>query len=363
MFFVFIDKAKIYVKSGDGGNGVIAFHREKFVPYGGPSGGDGGRGGSVYLVVDRNLNTLLKFKGKRHFKAPRGAHGQGSRKAGKGAKDLFVTVPPGTVVKDVSDGSLLFDLAGPGQRLLVARGGRGGRGNARFSTPYNKAPKRAERGEPGEELWLELELKLLADVGIIGYPNVGKSTFISRVSAAKPKIASYPFTTLVPNLGVVKLGDFKTVVFADIPGLIDGAHKGVGLGHQFLRHVERSKVLLHMIDLSSLDEEDPLKDYKAINEELFLYSPDLASLPQVIVGNKVDASSDKDLLELLVNKFRDLDVPFYPVSSVTGEGIKELLGFLTVMLEESQVLTFDKREDEKIETFSIPRKNSKGFCY
>jgi len=358
---MFIDRAKIYVQGGDGGNGVIAFHREKYIPCGGPSGGDGGRGGNVYLVVERNLNTLLKFKGKVHFKAKRGAHGQGSRKAGRKGEDLSVSVPPGTVIKDIDSGEILFDLARSGQRLLVARGGRGGRGNARFHTSIHKAPRRAEKGEPGEKLWLELELKLLADVGITGYPNAGKSTFISRVSAAKPKIADYPFTTLVPNLGVVRLDDFKPLVFADIPGLIEGAHRGVGLGHQFLRHVERCKLLLHIIDLSLIDEKEPLKTYNSINKELQLYSRELGALPQVVAGNKIDLVKESNIVSIISKEFSGMGVPFYPISAVTGEGISILLKHLWNVFSEFSSLTSEKGEEEKIETFALSRKIGKGF--
>jgi len=329
----FIDKAKIYVKGGDGGNGCVAFRREKFVPKGGPSGGDGGKGGDVVLVADRNVHTLLDFKYRRHYRAENGKHGEGNKRTGQSGKDLIIKVPVGTVVKDAETGKVIGELTEHGQRLVVARGGRGGRGNAAFATPTRQAPDFAKPGQPGEERWIELELKLLADVGLIGFPNAGKSTFISRVTAAKPEIADYPFTTLRPILGVAKVGDFSFVI-ADIPGLIEGAHKGRGLGHEFLRHVERTKVLLHLIDLSD-NTRDPKEAFEVINKELKLYSPELLEKPQIVVGTKIDALQNRDVIEKLKSYFESKGYPFFAVSAVTGEGIDELMKYVAGILRES----------------------------
>ncbi|RKQ61635.1 GTP-binding protein [Thermovibrio guaymasensis] len=328
----FIDRAKIYVQGGHGGNGCVAFRREKFVPKGGPSGGDGGKGGDVILVADRNVHTLLDFKYKRHYRAERGRHGEGNKRSGRSGKDLEIKVPVGTVVKDAETGEILGDLTQHGQKLIVARGGRGGRGNAAFATPTRRAPDFAEPGEPGEERWIELELKLLADVGLVGFPNAGKSTFLSRISKAKPEIADYPFTTLRPILGVTKVGDFSFVV-ADIPGLIEGAHKGKGLGHEFLKHVERTKLLLHLIDLTN-PEMEPEEAFEKINRELELYSPKLKEKPQIVVGTKIDALTDRSKLERLKKYFEEKGYPFFAVSAVTGEGMQELLNFVASKLKE-----------------------------
>ncbi len=330
----FIDRAKIFVQGGHGGNGCVAFRREKFVPKGGPSGGSGGKGGDVILVADRNVHTLLDFKYKRHYRAERGRHGEGNKRTGKSGKDLIIKVPVGTVVRDVETGELLGDLTRHGERLIVARGGRGGRGNAEFATPTRQAPDFAEPGEPGEERWIELELKLLADVGLIGFPNAGKSTFLSKISAAKPEIADYPFTTLRPILGVAKVGDFSFVV-ADIPGLIEGAHAGKGLGHEFLRHVERTKLLLHLIDLTN-PEMEPLEAFEKINRELELYSPELVKKPQIVVGTKIDALSDRSKIEELKRAFEERGYPFFAVSAVTGEGMKGLMHFVSSKLKEME---------------------------
>jgi len=272
---VFIDKAKIYVRGGDGGNGAVAFRREKFVPKGGPSGGSGGRGGNVIFRADEGLRTLIDFKYRRHYYAERGGHGEGKDRHGRNGKDLIVRVPVGTVIKDAKTGEVIADLIYNGQEVVVARGGRGGRGNANFATPTNQAPTFAEKGEPGEEREIILELKLLADVGLVGMPNVGKSTIISKVSKARPKIANYPFTTLVPNLGTVYLSENDSFVIADIPGLIEGAHQGSGLGHEFLRHVERTKLLVHVLDVSESEGRDCIEDFETINRELYAYSPAL----------------------------------------------------------------------------------------
>jgi GTP-binding protein len=335
----FIDRAKIFVQGGAGGNGCVAFRREKFVPKGGPAGGDGGKGGDVVLVADRNVHTLLDFKYRRHYKAERGRHGEGNKRSGRSGEDLEIKVPVGTVVKDAETGEVLGDLTEHGQRLVVAKGGRGGRGNAAFATPTRRAPDFAEPGEPGEERWIELELKLLADVGLVGFPNAGKSTFLSRISKAKPEIADYPFTTLRPILGVAKVGDFSFVV-ADIPGLIEGAHQGKGLGHEFLRHIERTKLLLHLIDLTN-PEMEPEEAFEKINRELSLYSPELTQKPQIVVGTKIDALTDRSKLERLKRYFKEKGYPFFAVSAVTGEGMEELLNFVAQKLKEL------KEEDAK----------------
>ncbi|MDI3534211.1 MAG: GTPase [Thermosediminibacterales bacterium] len=339
---MFIDKVKIYVKGGDGGNGIVSFRREKYVPRGGPDGGDGGRGGNVVLKVDTGLHTLIDFQYKKHYKAKRGQHGSGSNKHGKSAEDMIIRVPPGTVVKDAETGDVIADLVKPGQTAVVAKGGRGGRGNARFVSSTRQVPEFAEKGEPGEEKWIYLEMKLIADVGLIGFPNVGKSTILSKVSAARPKIAEYPFTTLHPNLGVVKLGDERSFVLADIPGLIEGAHKGVGLGHEFLRHVERTKLLIHVIDAAALEGRDPVKGFEEINEELKLYSNVLAKKPQVVAANKMDLPNAKNNLENIINSLETRGFKVFPVSGATGEGLKDLMNWvftrLTIIEEEHPYL-------------------------
>ncbi len=322
---MFIDRAKIYVKAGDGGNGMSSFRREKYVPKGGPSGGDGGRGGDVVFVVDPNLNTLLDFRYKKKFKADTGENGQSSNMHGRGAENLFVKVPPGTIVKDEITGEVLADLTTAGQEAVVAQGGRGGRGNARFVSSVHRAPTFAEKGEPGEERQLLLELKLLADVGLIGYPSVGKSSLLARVTAAKPEVAAYHFTTLAPILGVVSLGEGQSFVLADIPGLIEGAHQGKGLGHDFLRHIERTRVLVHVLDVSGNEGRDPIEDYHKINEELKLYNERLASRPQLVAANKMDLPEAQanflQVAEYLSRQGREV----YPISAATGEGVSQLL--------------------------------------
>jgi GTP-binding protein len=330
----FIDEAKIYVKSGRGGNGCVSFRREKYVPRGGPNGGDGGGGGDVIVVAKENMTSLLDYRYKRHYRAESGEHGKGKDQHGKSAPPLFIPVPIGTVVKDLSTGQVLGDLTEDGQTLVVAKGGRGGKGNARFATSTNQAPKKAEPGEEGEEKDLLLELKLLADVGIIGFPNAGKSTLISRISAARPKIADYPFTTLVPNLGVVGYGENKTFVVADIPGLIKGAHEGAGLGIKFLRHIERTRILIHLVDLSPFTERDPIEDYRAMNEELEAYSPELKDKPQIIALNKIDIPEAREKLEEVKTYFNELGMKVFPISSATGEGINELIREVGRRLEE-----------------------------
>lgn len=333
----FIDKAKIKISSGKGGNGVVAWRREKFVDKGGPAGGDGGKGGSVYLIADEGLSTLLDFTYRSIFKADNGENGFKKSMHGKSAKDLYIKVPTGTLVKDLKSGNIIADLTEHNQTVLVAKGGRGGRGNIHFCTPQNRAPQYCEPGEPGIERELQLELKLLADVGLLGFPNAGKSTFISRVSAAKPKIADYPFTTIVPNLGVVRKSDGDGYVIADIPGLIEGASDGVGLGHDFLRHVERCRFLLHIIDGT---EENPIQNYKIINEELAKYSEKLANLYQIVAINKIDAIPEKMIKEL-EKEFNEIGVKPYFISAVTGENLDKL------KLEiENKVNTIEKPKSE-----------------
>jgi GTPase len=322
---VFIDRAKIRIKAGDGGNGVTAFRREKFVPRGGPSGGDGGVGGDVWLEADEGFNTLLHLRYNPEHKAERGRHGEGSNRHGKAGEDTVVKVPVGTQVINTENDELLFDFTEPGQRFLAAKGGKGGWGNAHFATPTRRAPKFHYTGRPGEEKELQLELKLIADVGLVGFPNAGKSTLISVISAAKPKIADYPFTTLEPNLGVVDLGDYKTFVVADIPGLIEGASEGAGLGDRFLRHVERTKLMLHLVDVSSLSSRDPVEDYEIINRELANYDANLATRPQIVVATKIDALDDPDRVERLKERAEKDGKEFLQISSVTNKGIKELV--------------------------------------
>jgi len=322
---VFIDRVKIRIKAGDGGNGVTAFRREKFVPRGGPSGGDGGVGGSVWIEADESLNTLLHLRYNPEHKAERGRHGEGSNRSGKDGADHVVKVPVGTQVFEADSDDMLFDFTESGQRYRAAKGGKGGWGNAHFATPTKQAPKYHYDGRPGEEKELQLELKLLADVGLVGFPNAGKSTLISVISAAKPKIADYPFTTLEPNLGVVDMGDFRTFVVADIPGLIEGASEGAGLGDRFLRHVERTKLLLHLVDVSSLSGRDPVDDYEIINQELANYDLELAERPQIVVATKIDAIDDPDRFEALKKRARKDGKPFFAISSVTNRGVKELV--------------------------------------
>ncbi len=331
---MFIDQVKIRVRGGGGGNGVTAFRREKFVPRGGPSGGDGGRGGDVWLVADSSLNTLLHLRYNPEHKAERGRHGEGSNRSGREGEDVTVRVPVGTQVTDGETGDLYCDLAEDGQRWLAARGGRGGFGNAHFATSTNRAPRYHQEGSPGEERELQLELKLLADVALVGFPNAGKSTLISTVSAAKPKVADYPFTTLEPHLGVVDLGDFKTFVVADIPGLIEGAHEGAGLGDRFLRHVERTKLLLHLVDVSSVGGRDPLEDYETINRELRAYDEQLAERPQIVVATKLDALDEPERLERLRERAARDAREFHAISAATGKGVRELVQSVARMLEE-----------------------------
>jgi GTP-binding protein len=331
---MFIDRAKIHVQGGDGGNGVTAFRREKFVPRGGPSGGDGGRGGDVIVVADASLNTLLHLRYNPQHVAQRGLHGEGANRSGRNGDDRIVRVPVGTQIFDATTGELLHDLNHDADRWLAARGGRGGFGNAHFTSSTNRAPRYHQSGSKGEERELQLELKLLADVGLVGFPNAGKSTFISTVSAARPKIADYPFTTLEPHLGVVDLGDFRTFVIADIPGLIEGAHTGAGLGDRFLRHIERTKLLLHLVDVSSVSGREAVSDYETVNRELASYNQDLATRPQFVVATKIDALDEPERLESLKQSALKDEKQFFAISSATGAGVRELVNAVAAKLEE-----------------------------
>lgn len=342
---MFVDRVKIYVKGGDGGNGMVAFRREKYVPKGGPAGGDGGRGADVVFEVEEGLRTLMDFRYQRHFKATRGEHGMSKNQHGRGAKDMIVKVPPGTVVMDAETEAVIADLTEHGQRAVIAKGGRGGRGNTRFATPANPAPELSEHGEPGQEREVILELKLLADVGLVGFPSVGKSTLLSVVSSAKPKIAEYHFTTLVPNLGMVETDDGRSFVMADLPGLIEGAHSGVGLGHQFLRHIERTRVIIHVIDMASTEGRDPINDYQTINKELEEYNLRLTERPQIIVANKMDMpGADENLAEFKAQLQEDY--PIFPISALTRKGLRELLFAIADKLEETPEFPLYELEDE-----------------
>lgn len=362
---MFVDKVKVFVKGGDGGNGMVAFRREKYEPRGGPAGGDGGRGGDVVFQVDEGLRTLMDFRYRKQFKADRGEHGRSKSQHGRGADSLVVKVPPGTVVVDADTREVIADLTRQEQTAVIARGGRGGRGNIRFSSPKNPAPHVAENGEPGVERWVELELKLLADAGLVGYPSVGKSTLLSAVSAARPKVGAYHFTTIHPNLGVVETEDGRSFVMADLPGLIEGAHTGVGLGHQFLRHVERTRVLVHVVDMAGSEGRDPYEDWLQINEELRLYRKELADRPQIVAANKMDLPEAKENLERFKAAI-DGKVSVFPVSSATREGLRELLYAVADRLDAlpDEPLEEGEKEERKIyrspaaeEPFRVRREN------
>jgi GTP-binding protein len=330
----FIDEVRIEVEAGHGGRGCMSFRREKFVPRGGPDGGDGGEGGDVVAVADPQLTTLLDLRYQRLYRAGRGVHGKGKDQHGKRGEEKVIPVPVGTMIRDAESGELLADLCEPGQRVVIARGGKGGRGNARFVSSTNRSPRKVQPGLPGEERRLDVELRLLADVGIIGLPNAGKSTLISVISAARPKIADYPFTTLVPNLGVVSYGEGKSFVVADIPGLIEGAHRGEGLGHKFLKHVSRTRVLVHLLDASRISPDDPLSEWRAINRELELFDPALAAKPQIVVANKIDLPEAREAAALLKEKFAAMAVPFCAISAATHEGLRELTFSIAGQLED-----------------------------
>lgn len=354
---MFIDRARIFVQSGKGGDGMSSFRHEKFVPKGGPNGGDGGQGGNVVLVADRNVNTLVDFRFRRLFKAKPGGKGEGSNKYGRNAEDLLITVPLGTIVKDEETGQIMADLSRDGQQAIVAKGGRGGRGNWHFRTSANRTPTFAERGEPGEERWLRLELKVLADVGLLGYPSVGKSSILRKVSAAQPEVAAYHFTTLNPILGVVDLPDHRSFVMADIPGLIDGASEGVGLGHDFLRHIERTKILIHVLDVSGMEGRDPIEDYEKINAELAKYSEKLSRKLQIVAANKIDLlTDDSDNLERLMDYMAAKGIEVYPICAVSGDGMDKLLERVWTLLEE-----YVEEADETTEEVVYKAENKPDF--
>lgn len=346
---MFVDQVSVYVKGGDGGNGLVAYRREKYVPKGGPAGGDGGNGADVIFKVDEGLNTLMDFRYNRHFKGKRGENGMSKNQHGKNASPLIVFVPPGTTVIDEDTNEIIADLTTHGQQAVIAKGGRGGRGNTRFATPTNPAPDIAENGEPGQERMVKVELKLIADVGLIGFPSVGKSTFLSVVSAAKPKIADYHFTTLTPNLGVVDTNDQRSFVMADLPGLIEGAHEGVGLGYQFLRHVERTRVLVHVIDMAAMEGRDPYEDFVKINQELEKYDEKLMKRPQIVAANKMDMPSAKENITKFKEKLQD-KYPVYEISALTKEGLRDILFAIADKLEEipKEAIDEDIEEEEKV---------------
>ncbi|KIL46126.1 GTPase ObgE [Jeotgalibacillus campisalis] len=345
---MFVDQVKIYVKGGDGGDGMVAFRREKYVPKGGPAGGDGGQGANVIFIVEEGLRTLMDFRYQRHFKAPKGDNGMSKNQHGRGAQHMIVKVPPGTVVKDEASGEVIADLTEHGQQAIIAKGGRGGRGNSRFATPANPAPELSEKGEPGQEREVIMELKLLADVGLVGFPSVGKSTLLSVVSSAKPKIAEYHFTTIAPNLGMVESEDGRSFVMADLPGLIEGAHTGVGLGHQFLRHIERTRVIVHVVDMSSLEGRDPYEDYVTINNELKEYNLRLTERPQVVVANKMDMPESEENLKIFMEKMGP-DVKVFPISAISRQGLKDLIYTVADLIEQTPEFPLQEAEvDETI---------------
>lgn len=354
---MFIDKAKIIIISGAGGDGMVAFRREKYVPRGGPSGGDGGKGGSVYLKADSGLNTLINFRRKRKFAAEKGENGGAKEMYGKGGEDIIIDVPLGTMVYDNDTNELLADMVHQDQMVLIAKGGKGGRGNTHFATSAVRAPTYAEKGEPGESKEIRLELKVLADVGLIGFPSVGKSSLIRKVSGARPEVAAYYFTTLSPSLGVVNLDETRSFVMADIPGLIEGASQGVGLGHEFLRHVERSRVLIHVLDIAGSEGRDPLSDFEIINNELEIYSPALAQKKQIVAGNKIDLITNQTELEQIKQQIESKGYSFFPICTLTGEGIKPLLEKAWSILQETETTTFDNQE--KAIVYELPQNEFK----
>ncbi|MFE8696866.1 GTPase ObgE [Cytobacillus sp. FJAT-53684] len=343
---MFVDQVKIYLKGGDGGNGMVAFRREKYVPNGGPAGGDGGKGADVVFEVNEGLRTLMDFRYQRHFKAPRGEHGMSKNMHGRNSKDMIVKVPPGTVVTDAETNVVIADLVEHGQRAVIAKGGRGGRGNSRFATPSNPAPELSENGEPGIEREVILELKLLADAGLVGFPSVGKSTLLSVVSSARPKIAEYHFTTIAPNLGMVETEDGRSFVLADLPGLIEGAHSGVGLGHQFLRHIERTRVIVHVIDMAAVEGRDPFEDYLTINKELKEYNLRLTERPQIIVANKMEMPGAEENLQKFKEQLEE-DFPIFPISAITRQGLRDLLFAIVNKIEETPEFPLLQENEEE----------------
>lgn len=348
---MFIDRAKIHIKAGDGGNGKVSFHREKYIAAGGPDGGDGGKGGDVILVVDEGLRTLIDFKYKRKYAAEPGENGGSANCSGKSGKELVIKVPPGTIIRDQNTGHILADMTKIGQRVVIAKGGKGGAGNQHFATSTRQVPSFARAGDMGKEYHVELELKLIADVGLVGFPNAGKSTILSMVSAANPKIADYPFTTLEPNLGVVSLDQGSSFVLADIPGLIEGAHEGVGLGHNFLRHVERTRLLLHVVDIAAVDGRDPLGDFETINAELRQYNPKLAERPQVVAANKVDLPDGRENLEKFTKSVEAKGYKVFPISAATNSGVKELMHYVAAKLVElPEIILIADVEEEVVYT-------------
>jgi len=344
---MFIDRARIFIKAGDGGNGIVSFHREKYVPNGGPDGGDGGKGGDVIFVVEEGLNTLIDFRYKKKFLAEPGENGGSGNCSGKVGKDLVIKLPPGTLVKDENTGRILADMTKFDQRTTVAKGGKGGAGNQHFATPTRQIPSFAKSGNSGEEFKVILELKLIADVGLVGYPNAGKSTILASVSAAKPKIADYPFTTLVPNLGVVSVDVGASFVLADIPGLIEGAHEGVGLGFEFLRHVERTRLLIHVVDVAAIDGRDPVSDFETINAELREYNPKLAERPQIVAANKIDLPDGEENMAKFVETVENKGFKVFPISAATGKGVRELMAYTANLLSKlpATVITDDNPEE------------------
>ncbi|GIP06852.1 MULTISPECIES: GTPase ObgE [Paenibacillus] len=361
---MFVDKAKVYVKGGDGGDGLIAFRREKYVPEGGPAGGDGGKGGDVIFRVDEGLRTLMDFRYQKHFKAKRGEKGRNKSQHGANAESMIVRIPPGTILTDDDTGEVIGDLTRHGQQVVVARGGRGGRGNIRFATPNNPAPELAENGEEGEERYVTMELKVMADVGLVGFPSVGKSTLLSVVSAAQPKIGAYHFTTITPNLGMVEVGDGRNFVMADLPGLIEGAHEGVGLGHEFLRHVERTRVIIHVVDMAGTEGRDPFEDWQKINDEIRLYNPVLIERPQIVAANKMDMPEAEEYLTAFKEKVKEIrpDIEVMPISSLTRQGIQELLYRTIDVLEsipdEPAIEEVSEVSERKVYKFKAQNDNS-----
>jgi len=364
---MFVDKVKIHVKAGNGGNGCMSFRREKNVPRGGPNGGDGGKGGNVVIQAIEHLNTLVEQYFTQHYKADNGEHGQGKDMHGSDGADVIIRVPPGTIIKDAETGEILAEMKIVGQTAVLVKGGCGGKGNTRFKSSTNQAPRVAEKGEPGEEKELEFELRLIADLGLVGYPNAGKSSILSKISSAKPKIANYPFTTLSPVLGVVRVDEEKSFVIADIPGLIEGAHSGVGLGDEFLRHIMRTRALIHVVDIASTDGRDPVNDYESINEELALYNPRLAELPQIVVANKIDLpSAVEGLKKLQKHLSKDSDYQIIPISALTGEGLSQLIYSAYELLQNNPIYEEEEPQSEVIEynyepVYTIEKKGSKFF--